>query len=101
MNFLSTKTLYLLLFIPLFTVISCNDDEIVYPEGGYNYPKHFEDKDTTFYFYPLKDIRSTEDSFKTANNYSILNGFDEYNLSLSPKDKPTFRLTYFGAPTTI
>jgi hypothetical protein len=101
MNFLSTKTLYLLLFIPLFTVISCNDDEIVYPDGGYDYPKYVEAKDTTFYFYPLKDILSTKDSFETANSYSFLQGFNEYNLSLRPNDKPIFRLTYYGDPTAI
>ncbi|HMK17659.1 MAG TPA: hypothetical protein VK492_05670 [Chitinophagaceae bacterium] len=101
MKLLPINVHYLLLFIPLFVVISCKDDEILYPDGGYDYPKHVEDKDTTFYFYPLKDNISTEDSFKTANTYSFLNGFDEYNLSLRPNDKPTFRFTYFGSPTAV
>jgi hypothetical protein len=101
MNFLSRKTFYLLLLIPLFTIISCDDDEIVYPDGGYDYPRYVEVKDTTFYFYPLKDILSTKDSFEAANSYSFLQGFNEYNLSLRPNDKPVFRLTYYGYPTAI
>ena len=100
MKLLPLKVHYLLLFIPLFTIISCND-EIVYPDGGYDYPKHVEVKDTTFYFYPLKYIQSTKDSFETANSYSFLQGFNEYNLSLRPNDKPIFRLTYNGYPTAI
>ena len=101
MKFLPINVYYLLLFIPLFAIISCNDDEIVYPAGGYDYPQYVEDKDTTFHFYPLKDILSTKDSFETANSYSFLQGFNEYNLSLRPNDKPIFRLTFYGAPTTI
>ena len=61
MNFLSPKTFYLPLFISSLAIISCNDDEIIYPDGGYDYPKYVEVKDTTFYFYPLKDILSTKD----------------------------------------
>lgn len=101
MNFLSTKTIYLFLFIPLFTAISCNDDEIVYPKGGFDYPKYVVNKDTTFYFYPLKDILSTKDSFESENSYSFLQRFNEYNLSLRPNDKPIFRLTYNGYSTVI
>jgi hypothetical protein len=101
MHLLSTKIQFFIIFINLFVFISCNNTEIVYPEGGYNYPNHFEDKDTTFYFYPLKDILSTKDSFETANSYSFLHGFDEYNLSLRPHDKPILRLTYYGGPTAI
>ena len=63
--------------------------------------KYVEAKDTTFYFYPLKDILSTKDSFETENSYSFLQGFNEYNLSLRPNDKPLFRLTYYGDPTAI
>jgi len=101
MNFLSPKTFYLPLFISSLAIISCNDDEIIYPDGGYDYPKYVEVKDTTFYFYPLKDILSTKDSFETANSYSFLQGFNENNLSLRPNDKPIFRLTYNGAPPAI
>jgi len=101
MNFLSPKTFYLPLFISSLAIISCNDDEIIYPDGGYDYPKYVEVKDTTFYFYPLKDILSTKDSFETANSYSFLQGFNENNLSLRPNEKPIFRLTYNGAPPAI
>ena len=98
MRILSKKSVYLIIYI--FTFVSCSE-EIVYPEGGYEYPKFVVDKDTTFYFYPLKDILSTRDSFETANSYSFLHRFDEYNLSLRPNDKPIFRLTYNGYPTAI
>jgi hypothetical protein len=101
MNSFSDKTHYLFLFVSLFVIISCNNHEIVYPEGGYNYPKHFEDKDTTFCFYPLKDLKSTRDSFETAYWYSFLQDFGEYNLSIRPKDNPTFRMIYTGTPTVV
>ena len=95
MNSLSAKIHYLLLFILLFVIVSCND-EIVYPEGGYNYPKHVKDKDTTFYCYPLKDIKSSADSLESANTYYFLEVFDEYNLSLKSRKNPTFRLIHFS-----
>ena len=75
----------------MFAIISCNDDVIVYPEGGYAYPKYVEDKDTAFYCYPLKDVISTADSMRESNSYYFLKVFDEYNLSLRPEKKETFR----------
>jgi len=99
MNSLLSKTFALIFFISLSAIISCNDDEIVYPKGGYPYPKYVDAKDTTFYCYPLKNIKSTKDSFETANFYPFLQEFDEYNLSLGPGDKPTFRLIYFDMST--
>ena len=78
--------------------------KIVYPEGGYEYPKYVEDKDTTFYCYPLKDIQSTRDSFESAYDYNFLKLFDEYNLSFKPKGVTTFRLIYgssMGASSVI
>jgi len=45
MNSLSTKIHYLLLFASLFGIISCNEDELVYPKGGYSYlKKHYSSR---------------------------------------------------------
>jgi hypothetical protein len=32
-----------------------------YPAGGYPYPEHFTEKDTNFYFYPVRDKFSRQD----------------------------------------
>ena len=43
-------------FIVLILLLTAYSDSIKYPEGGYDYPKHVADKDTNFYYYPLKPI---------------------------------------------
>jgi hypothetical protein len=102
MNHFSIKICLLIFFFPLLILIAFGcKEEIVYPKGGYEYPKYVEDKDTTFYCYPLKDVKSTRDSFETANWYSFLEAFDEGNLSIRPNDKPTFRMIYEGIPTAV
>ena len=100
MNHQSSKIHQFIFLLSFLVFISCSsDEEIVYPEGGYEYPKYVEDKDTTFYCYPLKDIKSTRDSFESAYIYHFFKKFDEANLSLKPQKESTFRLIY-GSDTS-
>jgi len=90
MKLLSVITICLLLFI------TCKQSDIVYPEGGYNYPTNVSDKDTTFYSYPLKDLSPPFDSMQNFETYFLLRLFDEPNLSLKPQKTTVFRFTYIG-----
>lgn len=96
--------LYLKFFLLVLLSISfgCNNS-IQYPEGGYDYPKHVADKDTNFYYYPLKDKESRRDSFWDADDYLTFRAYEEPNLSIKPQDEDVFRLTITSSlgPTTI
>lgn len=89
----------ILLISLLFLISACtiNDTEIVtFPHGGYGFPNTVEKKDTALYIYPVKDILSSQDSFKIAYYSEYLyKSFDEPNLSLYAPKKPVFRLVYF------
>ena len=49
-------------FIVLILFLSACSNSIQYPDGGYDYPKRVADKDTDFYYYPVKDIMPKGDS---------------------------------------
>lgn len=85
-----------LCFVYFVLTISCQDSEkvIAYPEGGYAYLKAANDKDSTFFWDPLKDVLSKKDSFQTIYYNYLYNFFGEQNLSIRPRDIPTFRLTF-------
>lgn len=83
---------FLALFF-LIVLIACNTG-IKYPDGGYDYPKHVADKDTNFYYYPIKDKEPRNDSFLDARSYTFFRPFNEPNLSIKPQPIETFRLTY-------
>lgn len=68
-----------------------------YPAGGYPYPEHFTDKDTNFYFYPVRDKFSRQDSFRDATAYMSYRDLCEPNLSLKPMPNDIFRLSYQAA----
>jgi hypothetical protein len=85
------------IYILSFLISACDDKEksIQFPEGGYTYITDLANKDTTFYFYPLKDSISSRDSIKAAYyGDHFYHSFNEPNLSLKPSDKITFRLVY-------
>jgi hypothetical protein len=80
-------------FLLLITLASCTTG-INYPEGGYDYPKQVADKDTNFYYYPLKNTLSRKDSFDYATEYLFWKPFNEPNLSLRSLGKDVFRFQY-------
>lgn len=94
MNSLSTKIHYLLLFISLFAIISCNDDEIVYPEGGYPYLKNVASSDTNFYFLPIRHLIPKKDSFIVLDQKYCYDAFNEPNLSINAPKADIFRFFY-------
>lgn len=96
------RTPIILMIAFICTLFSCNN-EIKYPDGGYAYPEHVDDKDTNFYYYPLKDKESRRDSFWDADDYMTYRQYDEPNLSIKPQSEDVFRFTYSTAfgPITI
>lgn len=76
-------------------MMSCNNS-IKYPVGGYDYAENSAIKDTSFYFYPLRNIVSKRDSIRCAFESNFFNAFNEPNLSLSTKGKDIFRFTFEG-----
>ena len=70
---------------------------MVYPDGGFSYPKIVDAKDTTFYIYPYIDSLSTSDSMDVADYGHFLSKYyNEPNLSIRPLGQVTFRLLYSG-----
>ena len=71
---------------------SCNTN-IIFPDGGYQYPASLNTYDTSFYYYPVKKIISEDDSLGIANSNLVYKFFNETNLSLRPMNNNIFRLT--------
>ncbi len=88
------KQLFLFIAVSLF--IGCSEP-IVYPPGGYDYPKEVKGDDTNFYYLPIKNILSRKDSFRTAQGYRFYRAVSEPNLSMIPMENETFRVSYFTA----
>ncbi len=84
-------------FTILFILFATCKTGIKYPDGGFDYPQNIADKDTSFYFYQLKNIESPKDAFQDTYAYLFFQPFDEPNLSIKPQAKETFRLTYSTA----
>lgn len=83
----------------LIWIFGCNSDgkypTIVYPEGGYDLPKHVEDKDTSFFCYPIKSLESSRDSMNDSFwGHKLLSAYNEPNISIRPLKKPIFRFSY-------
>jgi hypothetical protein len=90
-------------FFLLFSLIACKSG-IKYPEGGFYYPSKIADSDTSFYFYPIKDIEDRREAFDDSYAYLFYRQLNEPNLSIKPQQNETFRLTYshaFGFSRTI
>jgi hypothetical protein len=85
------KQLFLFIAVNLF--IGCNEP-IVYPSGGYDYPKEVKGDDTNFYYLPIKNIESKRDAFRHSFFHLAYNAFKEQNLSLKPLDRDKIRLTF-------
>ena len=86
----------LLSFIFIITLSSCiNNDSYKFPDGGYEIPKHVDDKDINFPCYPIKNLLDPRDSMDRAFfGYRILTAFNEPNISITPSEKPIFRFIY-------
>ena len=80
--------LYLILLL-----VACHP-KANYPPGGYPYPEHVADKDTDFYYYPLRDKLSRRDSFLAAGDSLMFKAYNEPNLSLKSMPSPVYRLVY-------
>lgn len=92
---LLTRTLIFVCFIA--AMVSCRQDApIVYPDGGYEYPTNYSDKDTTFYTYPLKKFYSRKDSFRASQDFFYYRYLHEPNLSIKSLGEDYFRLMYSG-----
>jgi hypothetical protein len=69
--------------------------KINFPDGGYNFAKEVNIKDSSFPFYPIRSKEtvydSTHDAFYTKK---LLEAFDESNISLRPEDGPVFRIVF-------
>ncbi|MDX2049044.1 MAG: hypothetical protein SFU87_19815 [Chitinophagaceae bacterium] len=92
------QRLLIIKLILLILVSACQHNkgaDIYIPEGGYNFPKSFADKDTLLYIYPIKDIIPTRDSFQFSTYSEFLyKSFNEPNLSLRPTKELVYRLIY-------
>ncbi len=80
--------LYLILLL-----VACHPG-IKYPPGGYPYPEHVADKDTSFYYYPIKNKIPRLDSLRDAMVSLMFKAYNEPNLSLRPMPSDVFRFTY-------
>lgn len=89
---ITTNLVFLALLI---AAISCNQP-IMYPEGGYNYPAKDSAIDTNFYYYPLRDVLTRQDSFKMSSSFLYYQAFDEPNLSVAAKYEDIFRFSFQG-----
>lgn len=85
-------------YLLLFTLVmgGCNSI-IIYPKGGYPYPKQIAPLDLNQYYYPIKDVVSKRDSLPESYAYIFFQAYDEPNISLKPQPIETFRLSY-GEP---
>ena len=79
--------------IMIFILPGCQS-AINYPNGGYAYPKIVAEKDTNFYYYPLKNMEPKKDSFRDALHYRYYGAFNEPNLSLKPMPYDIFRFVF-------
>jgi len=86
-----------ILYIALLSLGCHSASTTKYPPGGFSYPESFSDKDTNFYFYPLRSLLSRSDSFRDAGDTTFYRDMHEPNLSIRPQPSPTCRLTYFDS----
>lgn len=87
----------------IFLLQSCRNDKdtaIIFPEGGYDYPKNIMADDANFYYYPIKNSEKKKLVFGDYYMYYLYHLFQEPNLSLEPRKKETFRLYYSDAFNT-
>jgi hypothetical protein len=90
---ISTKTSPLHKALALVVLLTACHSSIRYPAGGYDYPSHVADKDSNFYFYPIKNKESRLDSFAHSFYYRFYWEFGEPNLSMHSQPATVLRLT--------
>lgn len=84
------KYVFFLFFVLL---VSCKDEPIIYPDGGYAFINTDTIKDKSFPCFPIRDSMETRDSLNALlMETKIMKLFDEPNISLKPSDKEIFRL---------
>jgi hypothetical protein len=79
--------------ILLVFALSCQSG-LKYPDGGHEYAENYKPEDANFYYLPLRDSFSRQDSFYAAWEAEIYRHYDEPNLSLNPGKDEVFRLYY-------
>ncbi|MEO7310594.1 MAG: hypothetical protein ABIX01_09360 [Chitinophagaceae bacterium] len=90
----------ILLNFLLILLLSCHSS-IVYPPGGYDYPKNVRAEDTNFYYLPIKDIESKRYAFENSYHFLFYRSFNEPNLSLKPLETEVFRFTFISVSDDI
>ena len=83
--------------IIILTILFCRcspRNSIDFPDGGYEYPAENEKVDSSYYFYPVRNVASKRDSFDFSMYYRFYQAFDEENLSLAPHQTDVFRFCY-------
>lgn len=90
------KAPIIILSIFFFSCSSQNSNQkINFPNGGYEFAKEINIKDSSFPFYPIRSMEtirdSTHDAFFTRK---LLELFNEPNISLRPEKKPVLRIMY-------
>ncbi|MES1221243.1 MAG: hypothetical protein ABUT20_37425 [Bacteroidota bacterium] len=77
-------------------------EAVNFPEGGYAYPSVVTSKDSAFFWYPVKDLISKQDSILLVySGRNLYESFNEPNLSLRPGKEITFRLISGGPPSIV
>jgi hypothetical protein len=78
-------------------MVSCKDDPIIYPDGGYAFVNTDTIKENSFPCFPIRDLLETRDSLNALlMETKIMKLFDEPNISLKPSKKEIFRLGVSG-----
>jgi hypothetical protein len=78
----------------LLLLLAACDARNKFPPGGYAYPEIVADKDTNYYFYPVRNRLSKRDSIEAALVFESYHALDEPNLSLKPMSTEVYRLVY-------
>ena len=75
--------------------MSCSHQPIIYPDGGYDYPKDINNIDSNNIGFPISHLIGTKDSFMFACFGRFwMQAYSEPNLSLKPMAEDVFRLHY-------
>jgi hypothetical protein len=77
----------------LLAILSCKNEPIIYPDGGYAFINTDTIKDKSFPYFPVKDSFFSKDSLRAVLiEASLMNLFDDKNISLKATEKEIFRL---------
>jgi hypothetical protein len=83
--------------ILLLIMFGCNNEPIIYPDGGYAFINTDTIEDKSFPYFPVRDSITIRDSINAIfYDKNVLKLFDESNISLKPIQKEIFRLSVMG-----